>query len=305
MTDNFPIMISPDTIANALSNAFDIVQSAGMEEEQEKMLGRILRTAANNVRMLFEFRADDNGKFRPINVGQVWFLVDMLMRAKLAPSSYDNDPAKVFIGLMKANELDTDPITGLANIMIVNNRATVWGDLAQALIQRSGLLKKQVNAEIGEKPEPGTPLLDWPDSYGWRVETWRKDQEEPHIGEYTVADAKRANLWMNTSKKPWITDPSEMIFNRARARSQRKGFSDSLLGFAVAEEQRDFEDRRQPAKALPAPADEDDEPVTAIEHHPTVPVDDFGSKDEIPISADAGEAPTRQGDMLPIDEKKE
>ncbi len=255
--------------------------------------------------MLFEFKADDSGHFRPDNVGQLWFLVDMVMRAKLAPSSYDNDPAKVFIGLMKANELDTDPITGLSNIMIVNNRPTVWGDLAQALIQRSGQIAKQIRTEIGEKPAPGLPLPDWSDTYGWRVETWRVSNPEPFVGEYTVADAKRANLWMHANKKPWITDPSEMIFNRARARSQRQGFADLLLGFGITEEQQDFElHRGVAAKALPAPVD-DDEPVTQIEHHQTVPVDDFGDNKPIPTpaeSAPAVEPQQGQAEMPPINE---
>jgi hypothetical protein len=85
-------------------------------------------------------------------------------------------------------------------------------------------------------------LDKWPDDYGFRMSIWRKGNPEPFVGEYTVGRARRAGLWGNTKKTPWITDPVSMLFNRARAFAIREGFADKLFGMGIIEEQRDFEE---------------------------------------------------------------
>jgi hypothetical protein len=266
MTENALILIpTPERIAANLESIAQLIDEGG--ERNIKLVKRMLGTAASNVRLLFELDTDpETGEFRLKNYGQAWMLADLLSAGKMVPSSYDS-PEQVVIGLMKATEIGVSPITGLANIMIVNNRPSVWGDLAQALVERSGQVAKQVKEEIGEKPTPGLELSQWSDTYGWRVSTWRKNQDEPYVGVYTVAQAKRAKLWMNANKKPWITDPEQMLFNRARARSLRDGFADCLLGMGIVEEQADFQSAPIDLQAhgdqgaLPSP---DAEPVTEI-----------------------------------------
>lgn len=247
--DNAVLIVTPDMIVSNLELVEQRIEEGTPEDI--RLAKRMLRRAAANIRLLFELQADpESGQFRLQNYGQAWMLADLLKAADLVPRSFEK-PEQVVIALMKASEIGVSPITGLANIMIVNNRPSVWGDLAQALVERSGQITRQVKEEIGEKPADGLELAEWPDSYGWRVSTWRKNQDAPYIGEYTVAMAKRAKLWMNTNKKPWITDPGQMIFNRARARSLRDGFADCLLGMGIVEEQTDFE-----PLTLPAPAPE-------------------------------------------------
>lgn len=274
---------SPDLIANNLESVYDMVKEH-LPEDTRKIVAKVLSTSSRNTRALFELKVDGDGKLRPQNVGQAMLMADMILTAGLAPSSYDNDPQKIMIGIFKAMEIGVEPISGLSNIMIVNNRPSVWGDLAQALVERSGQITKQVKEEIGEKPAPGTELQAWPDSYGWRVQTWRAGQGEPYSGEYTVSHAKRARLWMNTSKKPWISDPERMLFNRARAQSLRDGFADCLFGMGIIEEQRDFDKATNTIevapKGLPSPVD-DDEPVTAKDIADSIA--DYGDETELPL----------------------
>jgi len=266
MTDNALTLIpTPDRIAANLESVAQLIDEGG--EKNFKLAKRMLGNAAANVRLLFELQTDpETGEFRLQNYGQAWMLADLLQNGKMVPSSY-NTPEQVVIGLMKATELGVSPITGLANIMIVNNRPSVWGDLAQALVERSGQVAKQSKEEIGDKPAPGLELSEWPDSYGWRVSTWRKGQDEPYVGEFTVRDARRANLWKKANT-PWVPYPNRMLFNRARAFSLRDGFADCLLGMGIVEEQADFQTvpidlqaHGDSASALPAP---DAEPVTEI-----------------------------------------
>lgn len=302
-------IVAPETIARSLEDVVTMLQGQQIDAEMERTIARMLRSAARNTRMLFELEADENGRFDPKNMGQVFFLVDLLMRSDMAPSSYKNNPASIAIGVMKAKEIGVDPIGGISGIMVVNNRPSVWGDLAQALIQRSGALEKQIEAEIGTAPANGMPLPDWPDDYGFTVTTWRKGQEEPYVGTYTVADAKQAKLWMDSRRTPWLTDPKAMLFNRARARSYRKGFSDCLFGMGLVEEQADFVTAGPTKYAeLPAPPSDDDEPVEKIEHQPEVLMNDFGGGEPIPSTIDAAapaeELQPGQEQSLPLEEKE-
>lgn len=262
---------SPSRIAQSLESIEDMLKPADgaelieLDRQQRNTIIRMLRTQAANIRLLFELKADDNGEYRLETYGHAWMLADLLAAGDMVPSSYEK-PEQVVIGLMKAMEIGVSPISGLSNIMIVNNRPSVWGDLAQALVQRSGAIKNHLKEEIGTKPTPGMELNQWPDDYGWRVSFWREGQESPYTAEYTVADAKRAKLWGNTKKYPWISDPSVMLFNRARARALREGFADKLFGMGIIEEQRDFEPMGQIAAPTPTgtPSLADDEPVTSL-----------------------------------------
>jgi hypothetical protein len=150
-----------------------------------------------------------------------------------------NEPL-VIMGVLKSLEIGLPPITGLSYLLPINDRFTIWGDGAVALAQAHGLIENHARATIGPALEPGLELADWPDEYGVEVRYWRKGQRDPYVGRFTVGDAKRARLWMNTDKKPWVNSPDRMLFNRARAFALRDGFADALSGLAIAEEVRDM-----------------------------------------------------------------
>jgi hypothetical protein len=186
----------------------------------------------------------------------------------------------ILMGILKVMELEVPPQTGLAGLLPLNGRFNVWGDLAAALVQRSGKVKDHTEGRIGPGFDPDLPLGEWPQDYGWEVRYWRVGQEQPYVGRFTVRDAKRPNLWMNAARKPWLQYPDRMLFNRARAFALRDGFADALMGLSIAEEVID---------SLP-PASEDggelttrhrdafdDEPETedapALEHQPSGDVD--------------------------------
>lgn len=230
---------TPNRIAQSLETMVDMLKG---DDFDKRAMVKMLVTQAANVRMLFELQADpDTGEFKLQNYGQAWMLADLLANGDMVPSSYKK-PEQVVVGLMKAMEIGVSPISGLANIMIVNNRPSVWGDLAQALVQRSGVWEKHLKEELnGPAPGPDLALDKWPNDYGFRVSIWRKGNPEPFVGEYTVGRAKRAGLWGNTKKLPWITDPMSMLFNRARAFAVREGFADKLFGMGIIEEQMDFD----------------------------------------------------------------
>ena len=176
----------------------------------------------------------------PRDLDQAWRYAEMVCKADLAPDSYDNDPKKVVIGVLAALELGVPPMQGLRGIAIINNRPSVWGDLAMALIQSKGVVQ---NTESSYTGEPGTA------EYQANFLIWRKGQENPYKGHFSIDDAKRAGLWGNARKRPWIEYPTRMLFNRARAFALRDGFADCLCGLAIAEEVHDLPEAPKPVEA--------------------------------------------------------
>jgi hypothetical protein len=201
-----------------------------------------------------------------------------LVRAGIVPDAFKDkatgqaNPELVMMGVLKSMELGVPPQTGLAGLLPINGRFSVWGDLAAALVQRTGQVEKQETIELGAGFDPNTAIADWPAEYGFRVLYWRTGQETPYVGEFTVRDAKRAGLWANAARQPWLKYPKRMLFNRARAFALRDGFADGLSGLTIAEEAMDVlpppVDERGPSKRLSALLDEPEETAVADETPP-------------------------------------
>lgn len=180
----------------------------------------------------------------PRDVSEAGRLAVAIIKAGLCPDSYKDagkpNESKVMIGILKSLEVGLPPITGLSTIAIINGKPSVYGDGLSALLQKSGALVKREIEEIGDKPAEGAQIGEWPDSYGVRVRLHRKGQDEPYEGEFTVGAAKRAKLWMNVKRDPWIKYPKRMMMWRAFGFAVRDGFSDCLSGLWLAEEVEDM-----------------------------------------------------------------
>ena len=187
--------------------------------------------------------------------------------------SSDVNTSLVAMGVLKVMEIGLAPQTGLGFLLPLNGRFSIWGDGAVALVQSKGAVADQVvewHYPEGFHPDTTTlPLDKWPRDFAVTVKYWRVGQVKPYVGEYSVGRAMRAGLWNNSYKKPWITDPARMIFNRARAYALRDGFSDFLCGLGIVEEVRDYTVPAKPQAtdnsaldddlpSLPAPSDASD-----------------------------------------------
>jgi hypothetical protein len=257
--------------------------------------------------------ADERGilPIIPRNTEEAARYAQALIRADMVPDSYrydgksavkaqnagldvrdgDINASLVLAGVLKSLEIGLPPQTGLGTIYPINGRFTVYGDGAIALIQRDRVIAKHTKRRIGPGFPPDLPLGDWPDEYGWLVSFWRKGQSEPYFAEFTVRDARRPNLWLNTNRKPWINYPDRMLFNRARAFALRDGFADCLFGLGIREEIEDtLPDEDEPVTAGTRHRSAfDDEPETAALPKPETQVvtDLDGQRTADPLPADA------------------
>lgn len=213
----------------------------------------------------------------PSDMKELKYMAGLVISGGIAPASYDNDPKKIALGMMKAMEVGLPPITGLSWIAIINNRPVIWGDGAIALVQSKGLITKMEVVEVGATPEEAAETHGFSDDYGYEVRIWRKDQDSPYLGRFTVGDAKRAKLWMNTKKQPWMLYPRRMLRNRAAAFAIRDGFADALSGLHIREEIED----------LPAPPPEKQD-TTWLEDEPPAPVETVEEVEALPPPEEPG-----------------
>lgn len=192
----------------------------------------------------------ERGYIVPTTVEEAARMAQAVIMGGFAPDSYKDkisglfDPNKIMLGIMAAMEAGLQPLYGLRQIAIINGRPTIWGDAAMALVQSKNLIDEYIEERIGTAPT-NADLSKWPAGYGWKVTIRRKGQKGEYVGEFTVAMAKRANLWLNPKKAPWREHPDRMLKIRARAFPLRDGFADALAGLAIREE---VEDHEQPVE---------------------------------------------------------
>lgn len=142
--------------------------------------------------------------------------------------------ARVALGIMKGMEIGLAPVTAISTIMIVNNRTSVWGDGALALIQNSGKLEWIKDEETGDWAKGAAG------GFKITVTAKRKDNPEEITRSFGFDDAARAGLV--GKRGPWSSGYGpRMCLMRARAWVLRDGFSDVLSGLGIVEELRDYE----------------------------------------------------------------
>jgi len=172
----------------------------------------------------------------PKSIDEAFRMAEAVCLSGMVPDSYKgaNDRAtasKVLMGIMKGMEVGLPPITALSNIYIVNNRPSIWGDGALAVVQNHaeyfGCQEK-----IEGKPET--------DGYTATCEIKRKTASGEVVATvrtFSWADAKRAAL---VNKGPWRQYPQRMLQMRARAWCIRDSFADALSGLSIREEVEDM-----------------------------------------------------------------
>lgn len=174
----------------------------------------------------------------PRNLDEAWRLSAAFVRARMVPDSYkgatdEETTAKIMIGVMKGLEVGLAPVSAISTIMVVNNRPSIWGDGAVALIQRTGKMEYMKEALSGAEATD-----EWTATC-----TVKRLGQEPVTKTFTWREALRGGL---TNKGPWKQYPQRMLQMRARAWALRDVFADCLNGLAIAEEARDMPAERGP-----------------------------------------------------------
>jgi hypothetical protein len=160
----------------------------------------------------------------PRSIEEMFRLAGAISASRMAPQSLDT-PEKVMVAIMAGAELGLAPFQSLQSFAVINNRPAIWGDGLMAVVRSQGFKVKEWTEGEG-------------DAMVARCEVTRPDNGDVAIGEFSVADAKKANLWSKAG--PWQQYPKRMLKMRARAFALRDGAADVLRGFQIREEVEDY-----------------------------------------------------------------
>lgn len=157
-------------------------------------------------------------------------------------------PEQILVAIEYGAELGLRPMQSLATVMVVNGRATLYGDGMLAVAQASGLL-----LDINETLE-GTPANL--DKMAATCVVKRQGRPTPSRCTFSWADAKQAGLTGSDTYKKF---PGRMLKARARAFALRDAVPDVLCGVMSTDEAADLDDSPTPfvEGATQAPSDLD------------------------------------------------
>lgn len=167
----------------------------------------------------------------PRNIDEAYRFAQFLAQSgDLIPKDYQREPFKILAAMERGMELGLPPLASLSYIAVINGRAAIWGDALPALAQRHGHhLDYEITGEGDDMVATATLT--------------RGDTGRTITRTFSVADAKRAGLWGNPKRQPWVQYPKRMLGMRARSWAMRDGAADAMVGLAVVEEAMDVEPR--------------------------------------------------------------
>ncbi len=177
----------------------------------------------------------------PRSFEEVWRVAQLVVKSGLAP----RDLAQVeraAVAIMHGMEIGLKPMASMQRIAVINGRPSVWGDAVPAIALDTGQLVEWSEDITGTGDEMTAVC---------RVVRKMGGTTITKIGTFSVADAKKADLWDERKKvtrkgrdgssyekdndSPWYRYPKRMLQMRARV-AFRDLFSDAMCGLYIAEE---------------------------------------------------------------------
>ncbi len=174
-----------------------------------------------------------DGGLRLSSLDDAYRFAQYIVKAGLAPKGFDT-AEKALIAMQAGAELGFKYTQSLRAMVVVNGKPSLYGEAALGLIH---------DRKVCSRP----PVLgisgDGDERYGF-CRFQRKDMPETIETTFSVADAKKAQLWgkVGRSGEPsaWVTYPDDMLQWRAFARACKRYFSDVTLGLVIVEELQDY-----------------------------------------------------------------
>lgn len=161
----------------------------------------------------------------PATMAEAMRFADILANSTMVPKDFQGKPGNVLVAIAWGKEIGLGSLQSLQSIAVINNRPSLWGDAALALVRGHPACAGVREGTDGEGDA----------RHGWCEVTRRGEQ--PQRRTFSVADAKKAGLWGKSG--PWQQYPDRMLQLRARGFAIRDVFPDALRGVVLAEEAQD------------------------------------------------------------------
>lgn len=162
------------------------------------------------------------------SIDEMFRFATAVAKSGIAPRGLGK-PEQILVAIEYGAELGLRPMQSLATVMVVNGRATLYGDGMLAVAQASGLL-----VDISESLEGSPANLD---KMAATCVVKRVGRPTPSRCTFTWADAKQAGLTGSDTYKKF---PGRMLKARARAFALRDAFPDVLCGVMSSDEAADL-----------------------------------------------------------------
>lgn len=163
----------------------------------------------------------------PQSLGEAREIAELIARSDFAPKDYKGRPDNVIVALQMGADLGLKPMQALQNIAVINGRPSIYGDAALALAM-----------DVLERFHEGFEGAENTDAFTAVCTSKRKGWPDETVTRFSIADAKKANLWGKAG--PWTQYPKRMLQWRARGFNLRNVASDRLLGLVLVEEAQDY-----------------------------------------------------------------
>ena len=169
-------------------------------------------------------------------------VAEMLAKSTLVPKAYHGQPANVLVAMAYGESFGMQPLQAMQSVAVVNGMPGLYGDGLLAVCRSCSDWEWMQEAVDGE-----TAICT------------AKRRNEPEVtATFSVADAKRAQLW--GKQGPWTQYPTRMLAMRARAFALRNLYADVLRGMGSAEELRDIPTEMPAVQVEPARIDNAEQP---------------------------------------------
>lgn len=159
------------------------------------------------------------------SLDEAWRMAVAMAKSDLVPKDYKEKPENCLIAMQMGAEVGLAPMAALQNIAVINGRPAIWGDAVPAIMMNHP--KYEDHKEVFEGTGESRVAI-------CRVKRKGSDWHEQR---FSVADAKKADLWGTNT---WKKYPDRMLQMRARGFAIRDKFPDALKGLILAEEAMDY-----------------------------------------------------------------
>ena len=169
-------------------------------------------------------------------------LAATLCASQMVPKQYVNNPKNAVGAMAHGMPLGMNAMQAMQSVAMINGMPGLYGDGLLAVCR-------------------SCPSWEWMQETieGETAICTAKRRNEPEVtATFSVADAKRAQLW--GKQGPWTQYPTRMLAMRARAFALRNLYADVLRGMGSAEELRDIPTETPAVQVEPARIDNAEQP---------------------------------------------
>lgn len=153
-------------------------------------------------------------------------VAEFLAKSSMVPKGMVGKPADLLIAMEMGLQVGIPMMQAIQDIAVINGKPCMYGDGLLAVVQGHKDFEWIKEEHIGDGDNKEAHC------------TIKRRNHEPHTVIFSVAAAKKANLW--GKQGPWSQYPDRMMQMRARGFCIRDSFSDALRGIKTDEEVNDY-----------------------------------------------------------------